>query len=337
MAATSWVASPGGSEGRLGPATGAGPALGRVSLGGQAVNEGVMIRGDRWWAVAVRGPDEAVVVARREVPGRSGARRLPFVRGVLALADSFTIGLAAIRLSTMLGRPGGSVPGRASMRLVLAGAVALNVALFVVLPGLATQHLLGGVSGQRVLFGLVDGGIRVGVFVAWLGGVRMTGLGRRLFGWHGAEHQVIAAYEAGEPPASSEFLARTAACSPRHPRCGTNFLFMLFVLVSLGDALVGGGGALVALERLALLPVMASAGYELLKLAGQRARGAGNGEVLAPRGPGARLLGRGWGLLAAPGLAAQYLTTAPPRPDQLEVARIALLAALGQEIPGLVA
>ncbi len=335
MAATDFLGSGGGPENAVGEEAGPAPPLGAVSLGGQAVNEGVMVRGDRWWAVAVRGPDEKVVVARREVPTRSGARRLPLVRGVLALVDSFTIGLAAIRLSTALARPRDRLPSRASMNLVLAGAVALNVALFVVLPGLASQQLVGRASGHRVAFGLVDGAVRVGVFAAWLAGVRMTELGRRLFGWHGAEHQVIAAYEAGEAPGSRRFLGRAATCSPRHPRCGTNFLFLVFVLVSVGDALVGGGGALVSLERLALLPVTASIGYELMKLAGRRARGVGD-EVAGPGGLAGRLGHRALGLLAVPGLAAQYLTTAPPRPDQLEVAHLALLAALGQDIPGLV-
>lgn len=288
-----------------------------VSLGGQAVNEGVMVRGPAAWAVAVRSPDGGILVRSHRLPPPGPGRRLPLVRGVLGLVDSFTIGLAAIRESTILSQPGDRPPGQGALRVAMVGAVLVNVALFVVLPSVVTGALIS--RGDRVAYGLVDGCLRVGIFVAGLAAVRWSPVGRRLFGWHGAEHKVIAAFEHGGGTAGAggcDLLADAARRSPRHPRCGTNFLILVLVLVTLADALVGGRGPLSILERLALVPLVAAVGYEVLKLAGR---------------PGASRLARA---LAAPGLALQYLTTAEPEPAQLPVAAAALRAVLAVPASG---
>jgi uncharacterized protein YqhQ len=281
-------------------------------VGGQAVLEGVMMRGVRTWAVAVRRPDGEIDV--RSFPlaplvRRHRGLRLPVVRGVVALAESLSIGFKALGLSAR-GEGDEPVSGTA-----WAGTIVLSllfaVGLFFVVP-VALTSLVRDRLGSAVLFWLVEGALRTAIFLAYLALVSRLRDLRRVFEYHGAEHQVIACYEAGEPlePAS-------AARFPRlHPRCGTSFLLVVMLVAILVFAPLGLPAWYVLVgTRVAGVPVVAGLSFEIVKWAG-RHRGA-----------------RWVRAVMWPGMQLQRLTTRPPDHDQLAVAIAALSAVLAVEDP----
>ena len=295
-------------------------------IGGQAVLEGVMMRGVRTWSVAARAPtaEQAESGAREPprgeivvhtVPFQSVLRRhrvlrLPLLRGVVALGESLGIGLRALNISVgvQVGEDEEQLSGRA-----WAGAVALSlvfaIGLFFVVP-VGLVSLIRSSLHSATLFWLIEGLVRTAIFLGYL--VLLSRLRdlRRVFEYHGAEHKAIACYEAGmalEPAEAARF-------SRLHPRCGTSFLLIVMIVAIFVFAPLGlPAWYWLIVTRILGVPVIAGLSYEIIRLA---ARYRGNRAVA---------------LIIAPGLALQRLTTREPDLGQLAVALAALQAVLDNE------
>jgi uncharacterized protein YqhQ len=292
------------------------------AIGGQAVLEGVMMRGPRNWAVAVRKPDgEIAHVAKPIDPlaARHWALRLPIVRGVVALGESLSIGFRALSVSANYAAQeeaeGDEEPaeiGRWAMAFAFLVAIGFAVAVFKVGPALLTDTL--PISNGN-LFVLVEGLVRVTVFVLYLTALSFIPSLKRVFEYHAAEHKAINAYEAGED-LTPEVAQRYSLI---HPRCGTAFLLWVMVVSVFVYALLGRPvWWWLILSRILLLPVIAGIAYELIRFAGKHSEN--------------RILMT----LLAPGLWLQRLTTRQPTLDQLEVSIRALREVLeleGRESP----
>jgi uncharacterized protein YqhQ len=288
-------------------------------IGGQAVLEGVMMRGPSNWAVAVRKPDGAIAQVSKRVDSamaRHRLFRLPIVRGVIALGESLAIGFRALAISANYaaqeeGEGTGEEPStelsRGSLIFAFAVAIGFAIALFKVTPALITDALPIHGTGWFVL---VEGLIRVTIFVAYLGLISLLPDLRRVFQYHAAEHKAINAYEAGEPLEPE----RVQRFSLIHPRCGTAFLLWVMVIAIFVFAFFGRPAWywLVA-TRILLLPVIAGLAYELIRFAGKH---TGNRALMT---------------VLAPGLWLQRLTTREPTLDQLEVSIKALREVLELE------
>ena len=288
-----------------------------MTVGGQAVLEGVMMRSPGNWAVAVRTPAGSIAQVTRSIDSamaRHWTLRLPVVRGVLALGESLAIGFRALAISAnYAAQEEGADPSEAEKELsrgalIFAFAIAIGfaVALFKVTPGLITEALPIKSGGWFVI---VEGLIRVTIFVAYLSLISLLPDLRRVFEYHGAEHKAINAYEAGadlEPESVQRF-------SLIHPRCGTAFLLWVMVIAVFVFAFFGRPAWYwLIVERIALLPVIAGLAYELIRFAGKHQ----NRVVMT---------------ILAPGLWLQRLTTREPSLDQLEVSIRALSEVLQRE------
>lgn len=283
-------------------------------VGGQAVLEGVMMRGVSTWAVAVRNAEtEAIDV--QSFPLVSFARRhrplrWPVIRGVVALAESLRIGFRALSISAnaQLGEDEEELSGLAWGFTVLLG-LALAVGLFFVVPVGATSLLS---IDSPFLFWLVEGVLRTGIFLGYLAALsRMRDL-RRVFEYHGAEHKVISCFEAGEPLEAE----RAQRFSRLHPRCGTSFLLVVMIVAIFVFAPIGlPAWYLLVATRILGVPLIAGLSFEVIKWAG-------------------RNRSRGWvGALMWPGMQLQKLTTREPDHAQLAVAIASLEAVLAVEDP----
>ena len=276
-------------------------------VGGQAVIEGVMMRGESVWAVAVRTPDGQIDVSVHDVPRWSERyRHIPLVRGVTALGESMALGMRA--LSYAAGKATGEEEQltKGQMTATLAAGVALFTGIFIVLPALMAKGAGRFFSGS-VAFNVVEGVLRLVLFLGYIVAIGRIADIRRLFEYHGAEHKAIAAYENGvalTPERAQRFTTQ-------HVRCGTNFLLTVMVISIVIYSGFGRPSLLVLLgSRALLIPLVAGVAYEIIRLA------ARNFDRPVVR------------LLMRPGLALQKLTTRQPSPDQLEVAIAALRAAL---------
>src|SRR6478752_7598985 len=287
------------------------------AIGGQAVLEGVMMRGPRNWAVAVRKPDgEIAHVAKGIDPlmARHWALRLPIVRGVVALGESLSIGFRALSVSATYAAieeaEGDSEPveiGRWARAFAFLVAIGFAVMIFKVGPALLTDLLPISSGGWFVL---VEGAIRVTVFVLYLTILSFIPSLRRVFQYHAAEHKAINAYEAGEE-LTPEVAQRYSLI---HPRCGTSFLFWVVVLSVFVYAPFGRLSIQwLIVSRIVALPFIAGVAYELIRFAGRHA----HSRVVMT--------------LLAPGLWLQRLTTREPTLDQLEVSIRALREVLDHE------
>lgn len=280
--------------------------------GGQAVIEGVMMRGEKGLAVGVRHPNGEVVLSSDPLASiyTGRWRRTPFVRGIIVLIESMVLGIKTLVYSANValqeedgkpGEPGFELPTPAIIGL-LTLSLSFAVALFFMAPLLLTRLIDPHISSSLVS-NLVEGGIRLVVFVAYLKIIGMMPSIRRVFSYHGAEHKTINAYEAGVPLEASEVQRYSTA----HTRCGTSFLLAVMIIAILVFSLLGRPPLWIRmLSRVALLPVIAAIGYEAIRLG---ARFHKNALVAA---------------LTAPGLALQALTTRQPADDQVEVAVAAL-------------
>ena len=289
-----------------------------ATVGGQAVLEGVMMRGPGNWAVAVRTPSGSIAQVSRTIDsamGRHWALRLPIVRGVMALGESLAIGFRALAISANYAAQDEDADGeevetelsRGALIFAFAIAIGFAVMLFKVTPALITDWLPIRSTGWFVI---VEGAIRVTIFVLYLGLISLLPDLRRVFQYHAAEHKAINAYEAGEE-LEPEIVQRYSLI---HPRCGTAFLLWVMVIAVFVFAFFGRPAWywLVA-TRLLLLPLIAGLAYELIRFAGRHQRN----RVLMT--------------ILAPGLWLQRLTTREPSLDQLEVSIRALQEVLHQE------
>jgi uncharacterized protein YqhQ len=282
-------------------------------LGGQAVIEGVMMKGPETFAVAVRKASGEIKVRDfplTESPARRRFAKVPLVRGVWTMAAMLVIGYKALQFSAdeaVADAEGATCSeGKEGSGLEMAGAMALAlvlaVGLFFMLPLYATHLISGRVPGLSgsLAFNLVDGVIRVVVFVLYIAGISMMKDIRRIFEYHGAVHKVIHAYE-GKAELSPESVR---PFSRLHPRCGTSFLLFVMVISILVFSLIPRDSSLLAkaLLRLPLIPAIAGISYEVLRLSARKADSPLFRAVVAP------------------GLWFQRLTTREPDPGQIEVA-----------------
>ncbi len=293
--------------GQAGPARPPGmKAAPAVSYGGQAVIEGVMMRGPDGYAVAVRRPGGEIVTRLVRRPGpasRHPLARVPFARGLFALVDSLVVGVESLMWSADEAAGEEEKLSRAESALVVVIGVLGAVGLFVLLPTVVAGPLLRSGAGDLVV-NLAEGLLRLGVLIAYVWAIGRMPDVRRVYEYHGAEHKVINAYTAtGDwSPAAAREQSTT------HPRCGTSFLLFVVVVSVVFFSLFGWPNIWVRMAtRLLLLPVVAGVAYEAIRLADRS------------RSPLVR-----W--MAAPGLWLQRLTTREPDDGQLEVAAAALAA-----------
>jgi uncharacterized protein YqhQ len=295
----------------------------KLSIGGQAVIEGVMMRSPHGFTVAVRRggrPGAEIALLREEI--RPVGERFPLLkkkvlRGSIALFEAMWLGIRALNFSANEALESEEGKKEQIGPLAMAGTMVLALAfalgLFFGLPLLLT-HLLGekyAAFTGNVLFNLTDGAIRVTLFLGYVSGISFMKDIRRVFEYHGAEHKVIGAYEAGEELTVAN--ARRHTCI--HPRCGTSFLMVVIVLSILLFSMIPGTWPLWAkgAARVILLPLVAGLSYEFIRFS---ARKRGHPLVEA---------------LILPGLLLQRLTTREPSDDQLEVAIRAMDEALAME------
>ncbi|MCK9522941.1 MAG: DUF1385 domain-containing protein [Proteobacteria bacterium] len=314
-----------------------------AQVGGQAVIEGVMMRAPNSLAVAVRRPDGEIVVKEgvwQSIWDRLRFLRWPFLRGVVVMAEAMVNGMQALNFSAAESlteeekekEQQGGDSGGWLFAVPLIISLVLFFGVFKLLPHLAATYAGDLFVGRKFtvndnIYHVVDGVVKMAIFIAYVGAISLLKDIRRVFMYHGAEHMSIYALEAGEPLTVA--YARTK--SPLHPRCGTSFLvvvILIFIVVSavllpfLPEWAKPGEGKpfyvhlLVALIKLPLLLPVAGIAYEFNRWAG---RHTDNWLVK---------------LLTWPGLLMQMLTTRRPTDDQLEVALTALRTALWREETG---
>lgn len=284
----------------------------RFRYGGQAVIEGVMMRGRKVMVTAVRHPAGGLATDIETIPdiytGR--LRRIPLVRGVVALIEALVLGIKTLLYSANVSLEEEETQiSRGQIWLMLTVAMAFAVALFFMVPLFLTR-LLDPYIGSSLVFHLIEGFIRLAVFIAYLKLITLMPDIKRMFAYHGAEHKVVNAYEDGVPLEVESVKGYSTA----HMRCGTSFLFVVLIIAIVVFALVGRPSFLVmVLSRILLIPVIAAFGYEVIYFG---ANHAGNGLVRA---------------ILAPGLLLQALTTREPDDSQVEVALEALKQVVEKE------
>ncbi len=306
-------------------------------VGGQAVLEGVMMRGVSHWAVAVRKPSAeqlsqgerapgqaaegeigVSVFALRSVLRRHRVLRLPIIRGVVALGGSLMVGFRALEVSAnaQLAPAEEAEEEQEIPRGLWAGtvvvALVLGIVLFFLIP-VGLTSLIKGQLGSSVLFWLVEGLVRTGIFIGYLFVLSRVADLRRVFEYHGAEHKTISCYEAGLPltPVNCKRFSRL------HPRCGTSFLLVVMIVAIFVFAPIGlPAWYWLLATRILGVPLIAGISFELIKFAGRNRRKRWVQAVM-------------W-----PGLKLQLLTTREPDLSQLAVAIASLQAVLALETPG---
>lgn len=285
----------------------------KINIGGQAVLEGVMMRAPRAIAIAVRRPNGEIVVRREPMPPLSERYpivKLPLLRGAVALFTSLVLGIKALNFSANeavveeTDEQSGESKKDELTSWALAGtmvvAFGFGIALFFFLPLYLTKLLIPLIGDNNIVFNLVDGLLRVIIFLLYIWSIaRMKDI-QRVFQYHGAEHKTIFAFENGEELS----LENVKKYSRLHPRCGTSFLLIVMLVSIAVFSLIPKlwPFAFKALSRVVLLPLIAGISYEFLKWSAKN-----------DRHPLVKLV-------ISPGLALQRLTTREPDDEQLEVA-----------------
>ncbi|MBF8250426.1 MAG: hypothetical protein HW382_54 [Deltaproteobacteria bacterium] len=297
----------------------------KLNVGGQAVIEGVMMRSPTSFAIAVRKPNGEIatlVEPLKLLSERSRLFKLPIIRGVITLISALFLGVRALNFSADMAmeeeegkdKKEKKEMGSLAMGLTVAFSLGLGILLFFVLPLYLTKLLktvIPTVGSSEFSFNLVDGAIRMTIFVVYIMGISMMKDIKRVFQYHGAEHKSIYAFEAGE-----ELTVENARKhSSLHPRCGTSFLLTVMLVSILVFSFLSHEMPFwkTALSRLVFIPLIAGLSYEFIRYSGKK------------------IGSKGMGLLMAPGLWLQKLTTREPSDDQLEVALISLKEALKNE------
>lgn len=280
-------------------------------MGGQAVMEGVMMRGARTWAVAVRTPEGEIELAVHDAPTWAEKwSHIPIVRGVMSLGESLALGFKALGWSADRQLPEEERISSKAMGWTMAFALIFFSAIFLVIPALGTSALGDRLGVEGFAYHLLEGGIRLGIFIGYLALIGLLPDIKRVFQYHGAEHKAIAAYENGvalTPESAQRFTTQ-------HVRCGTNFLLTVMVMTIIVYSFVGRPALpwLIA-SRILLLPLIAGLGYEVIRFS-------------------ARHMEKRWvRVIMRPGLALQKLTTREPDLSQLEIAITSLRAVFTSE------
>lgn len=304
--------------------------MARFSYGGQALIEGVLMRGRDAIAVALRHPDGRIVWSDERLGGGfRGTRRakLPFVRGLVVLYETLVIGTrwlvrsagvaAAEELSpatTSDGRTADAADlGKGSIALMLVFTLVLGLGLFFFVPLIVARFLAGDQPG--IVERAVEGVVQVAIFLGYLILIGRTSDVRRTFMYHGAEHMTIHALEAGDPLTVEEVRKYPTA----HPRCGTEFLVVVILISIITFSIVGRQSLpVMIISRIVLIPAIAAVSYELLRFGAQH---RGSAVVRA---------------LSAPGIWVQKITTKQPTDDMIEVAIVSMEQAMtadGETLP----
>lgn len=286
----------------------------KVYYGGQAVIEGVMMRGQKTMVTAVRRPNGEVAVDAKPLPTLYTGkwRKTPIVRGVIILIETMVLGIQTLMYSANIALEEEEQKiSKGTTGLMVAVALVFAIALFFIAPLFLTR-LLNEYLPSALAFNLVDGVIRLAIFVAYLKIMTFLPDIKRVFAYHGAEHMAVNAFEHGVPLE----LEPAKKYSTAHVRCGTSFLFAVLIIAIIVFSLVGRPSfGLMVLSRIALLPVIAAFGYEVTQFG---ARHVTSGFIRA---------------IMAPGLWLQSLTTRQPDDKQLEVALTALKRVIEIEQP----
>jgi len=275
--------------------------------GGQAVIEGVMIRGKEGVAISVRQPNGELNTVKQPLASiyKGRLREMPLVRGIIVLVETLVLGTQSLLHSAQVAaaEEGGEKIPTALLWGTVAASLALGVALFFMVPLFATRYLIYPYVNSALLSVVLEGLIRIGIVIAYLKLVGLMPDIKRVFAYHGAEHKVVNAYEAGVPLEVESVKNYSTA----HARCGTAFLFIVLIIAIFVFALVGRPTLwILILSRIILIPVIAVISYEIMKF------GAGHIKNKMVR------------ILLAPGLMLQAITTREPDDSQLEAAISAL-------------
>jgi uncharacterized protein YqhQ len=277
----------------------------KFNYGGQAVIEGVMIRGRSSVVTAVRRPggEVAVDVKPLEAIYTGWIRRAPLIRGVVILVEAMVLGIKSLIYSSniALEEEGEEISTKALWGM-LASAAVLAVVLFFIAPLFLTK-LANAYIPNSLVFNVIEGVIRLGIFIAYLKVMSLLPDIKRVFAYHGAEHKAVNAYEAGVPMEVNAIKSYSTA----HVRCGTSFLFLVLIIAIILFAFVGRHALwLMVLSRIVLIPVIMALGYEVIYFG---AKHRDNWFVK---------------IILAPGLLLQSLTTGEPDNSQMEVAIAAM-------------
>ena len=277
----------------------------RVYYGGQAVIEGVMMRGRKARATAVRSPHGEIILDAKPLSPfyTSWMRKTPFLRGVIVLIEALVLGIQSLLYSAnvALEEEGEEVSSKVLWAMLI-GSLVFGAAVFFIAPLFITR-LINPAFSSSALFTLIEGLIRLAIFIIYLKVISLLPDIKRVFAYHGAEHKAVNAYEDGVPLEVEAVKAHSTA----HTRCGTSFLFVVLIIAILVFTLVGLPSVwLMVLSRIVLIPVIASISYEIIYFG---ARHNHNKLVRA---------------ILAPGLWLQSMTTREPDDGQLEVALEAL-------------
>lgn len=283
----------------------------KANIGGQAVIEGVMMRGPGLIATAVREPSGNIIVQKetlRSITDRYPILKKPMIRGVVALVESLIYGLRALSFSAQAAGEEGEELTAKEIAMTMVFALGLAVVLFIIIPTYAAKFIHSAITDSRLL-NLFEGVLRLGIFLLYIVIISRLKDIQRVFEYHGAEHKTIFAYEAGVPLE----VEHVRKFSTLHPRCGTNFLLIVMVVSIIMFAFLGWPDLWLRIaSRIVLMPLVAGIAYEIIRFAGRSEKA--------------------WVACAiAPGLWLQKLTTREPSDDQIEVAIRALEAVLPQD------
>jgi uncharacterized protein YqhQ len=290
----------------------------RYSYGGQALIEGVLMRGRNAIAVAFRHPDGRIVWATEQLDSgihKTGLAKLPFVRGLVVLYETLIVGTRwLIRSAGLQAEEDGVELGKGSIILTISITIIAAIGIFFLLPLFIASVTTANVQNAFAQH-LVEGLVKVGIFLGYLAVIGRSAEVGRVFQYHGAEHMTIHALEAGDPLTPEAIRKYPTA----HPRCGTEFLVVVIALSIIAFGLVGKQEPVVMISsRILLIPVIAAVGYEILRWG---ARHRANTIVRA---------------IMWPGILVQMITTRQPTDGMIEVAIVSMEQALvadGETIP----
>lgn len=296
----------------------------KINVGGQAVIEGVMIRGQKNYAVAVR-KNKKIIAKSGKIKRKKPFFRLPFVRGFVNLAEMLGIGIKSLMWSAEQAAPQEEKIGKNDFLLAILISIGFVVLFFIALPYFLTNLIGLYEERQPILFNLVDGIIRIMVFLTYIVAISFMKDVNILFQYHGAEHKAIHCYEKGRELSINNVKKFTTL----HPRCGTSFLLIVLIVSILVFSLLPSiilvyfpnflslsawtRRSILIPIRILLLPIIAGISYEILKISDRK-----QGNIL-------------FRLISTPGLWLQKITTKEPNKKQMEVAIYSLKKLLSIE------
>ncbi|MBD3163974.1 DUF1385 domain-containing protein [Candidatus Woesearchaeota archaeon] len=286
----------------------------KPTIGGQAVLEGVMLRSPNYYVTSVRNEKGKIITQLKKIRKKPKWFQWPFIRGIVNLIEMLIIGIKSLTWAANQVSDEDEKLSNTAVFLTLLAAIAFAIALFVALPYFLS--LLSGVKEESspVIFNMIDGAIKIIIFLAYLYIISLMKDIRRVFEYHGAEHKTVYAYESGK----NLTVSNIKKYSTKHPRCGTSFLFIVVIISIFFFALIPPVVLLIFPSfislnfflrkvilfflRILLIPLIAAVSYELLKLSG---RHSGNPVIRA---------------VSYPGILLQHITTKEPDDKQIEVA-----------------